>query len=59
MSRVTPPRGVPNYPPGGAAGAVSYFSAAQFSDGSVPGNKRYINHFPYLGTPLNGFDNPS
>jgi hypothetical protein len=42
-----------------AAGLVSDFSSAQFSGGSVPGNGRYINHFPYLGTPLNGFDVPS
>jgi hypothetical protein len=47
------------YTPDGAAGAVSDFSAAQFSSGSVPGHGRYIDHFPYLGVPLNGFDNPS
>jgi hypothetical protein len=48
-----------SYTPDGAAGAVSDFSAAQFSSGAVPGNGRYINHFPYLGTPLDGFDTPS
>jgi hypothetical protein len=25
----------------------------------VPGSGRYITHFPYLGTPLDGFDTPS
>ena len=49
----------PTYKADGAAGAVSDFSAAQFSGGSVPGNGRYIDHFPYLGVPLNGFDDPS
>ena len=49
----------PSFTPDGAAGAVSDFSAAQFSGGSVPGSGRYIDHFPYLGTPLNGFDTPS
>ncbi len=48
----------PTFTPDGAAGAVSDFSAAQFSSGQVPGSGRYINHFPYLGTPLNGFDVP-
>ncbi|MFZ2032425.1 MAG: DUF4331 domain-containing protein [Candidatus Dormiibacterota bacterium] len=49
----------PSFSPDGAAGAVSDFSSAQFSGGSVPGNGRYIDHFPYLGTPLNGFNTPS
>ena len=49
----------PSYKADGAAGAVSDFSAAQFSGGSVPGSGRYIDHFPYLGVPLNGFDDPS
>ncbi len=48
----------PTYTADGAAGAVSDFSAAQFSSGAVPGNSRYIDHFPYLGLPLNGFDTP-
>ena len=41
-----------------AAGAVSKLSSTQLGS-SVPGNNRYIDHFPYLGTPLNGFDTPS
>jgi hypothetical protein len=48
-----------SFTPDGAAGVVSDFSSGQFSGGSVPGNGRYINQFPYLGTPLNGFDTPS
>jgi hypothetical protein len=48
----------PTYTADGAAGAVSDFSATQFSSGAVPGNGRYIDHFPYLGLPLNGFDTP-
>lgn len=59
IAGVTIPLVDSTYTPDGAAGAVSDFSAAQFSDGSVPGHNRYIDHFPYLGTPLNGFDNPS
>jgi hypothetical protein len=47
-----------SFTPDGAAGAVSDFSAAQFSSGAVPGNGRYMSGFPYLGTPLNGFDTP-
>jgi hypothetical protein len=42
----------------GAAGLVSDFSSGQLGS-SVPGNGRYIDHFPYLGTPHNGFDTPS
>jgi len=49
----------PSYKADGAAGLVSDFSSAQFSGGSVPGNNRYIDHFPYLGAPHNGFDTPS
>ena len=48
-----------SYTPDGAASVVSDFSSAQFSSGSVPGSNRYIDHFPYLGTPHNGFDTPS
>jgi hypothetical protein len=59
IAGVTIPLVDPSFTPDGAAGAVSDFSAAQFSSGAVPGNGRYIDHFPYLGTPLNGFDNPS
>jgi hypothetical protein len=48
-----------SFTPDGAAGAVSDFSAAQFSSGSPPGAHRYIDHFPYLGVPESGFDVPS
>jgi len=48
-----------SFTPDGAAGVVSDFSATQFSSGAVPGSGRYITHFPYLGTPLDGFDTPS
>jgi hypothetical protein len=47
------------FTPDAAAGAVSDFSAAQFSSGSPPGADRYINNFPYLGVPESGFDVPS
>ncbi|MGA7986968.1 MAG: DUF4331 domain-containing protein [Candidatus Dormiibacterota bacterium] len=58
IAGVTIPLVDPSFTPDGAAGAVSDFSASQFSNGVVPGNNRYIHHFPYLGTPLNGFDTP-
>jgi len=58
IAGVTIPLVDASFTPDGAAGAVSDFSAAQFSSGQVPGSGRYINHFPYLGTPLNGFDVP-
>jgi len=58
IAGVTIPLVDPSFTPDGAAGAVSDFSAAQFSSGVVPGNSRYIDHFPYLGLPLNGFDTP-
>jgi hypothetical protein len=48
-----------SFKPDAAAGAVSDFSAAQFSSGAVPGSGRYIGHFPYLGVPHDGFDTPS
>jgi len=58
IAGVTIPLVDPTFTPDGAAGVVSDFSAAQFSSGQVPGSGRYIDHFPYLGTPLNGFDVP-
>jgi hypothetical protein len=58
IAGVTIPLVDSSFTPDGAAGAVSDFSAAQFSSGAVPGHSRYINHFPYLGTPLNGFNTP-
>jgi hypothetical protein len=59
IAGVTIPLVDKSYTPDGAAGVVSDFSAAQFSSGAVPANNRYIDHFPYLGVPLNGFDTPS
>src|SRR6202035_5932338 len=59
IAGVTIPLVDKSFSPDGAAGLVSDFSAAQFSSGAVPGSGRYINHFPYLGTPLDGFDTPS
>jgi hypothetical protein len=38
------------------AGAIQQWQTTQYS--AVPGN-RYLNSFPYLGTPLDGFSNPS
>jgi hypothetical protein len=58
IAGVTIPLVDSSFTPDGAAGVVSDFSAAQFSSGVVPGSKRYIDHFPYLGTPLSGFDVP-
>lgn len=49
---------VTSYTPDAAAGAVSDFSAKQFSRGTVPGGKRYLNQFPYLGHPFSGFADP-
>ena len=49
----------PSFTPDGAAGVVSDFTDAQFSSNAVPGADRYISAFPYLGTPLSGFDVPS
>lgn len=58
IAGVTIPLVDATFTPDGAAGAVSDFATGQFSSGQVPGSGRYINHFPYLGTPLNGFDVP-
>ncbi|MDX6298316.1 MAG: hypothetical protein QOI51_2173 [Nocardioidaceae bacterium] len=43
----------PSYTPDAAAGVIT--------DGLTPKNthQNYPDHFPYLATPLNGFDNPS
>ena len=40
-----------------AAGLLEQWQAAQHS--SVPGPDRYQAEFPYLGTPLDGYDTPS
>jgi len=49
----------PHFTPDGAASLVSDFSSTQFSSGTVPGSGRYLDHFPYLGVPRDGFDVPS
>jgi hypothetical protein len=41
----------PAYTPDGAA--------ALLTDGTTPGPNRYINTFPYLGVPLDGFSTPA
>jgi hypothetical protein len=41
----------PTFTPDAAAGAVT--------QGLTPGADRYMAHFPYLGTPKDGFDTPS
>jgi Domain of unknown function (DUF4331) len=45
-----------SYKPDAAAGALTQFQSAQ--EGSIPGPGRYQTTFPYLGDPLDGFDNP-
>jgi hypothetical protein len=34
-------------------------AAALLTDGTAPGSGRYIDHFPYLGVPLDGYHTPS
>jgi len=34
-------------------------AAALLTDGTAPGSGRYIDHFPYLGVPLDGYHNPA
>ena len=46
-----------NYKPDAAAGALEQWLPTQHA--TVPGPTRYLSSFPYLGTPLDGFDNPS
>jgi hypothetical protein len=41
----------PSFTPDGAA--------ALLTDGTAPGSGRYIDHFPYLGVPLDGYHNPA
>jgi Domain of unknown function (DUF4331) len=45
-----------SYKPDAAASALTQFASPQ--EGSVPGPGRYLNTFPYLGDPLDGFDTP-
>ncbi len=46
-----------SYTADAAASAVQQWQPSQYS--TVPGPNRYLSSFPYLGTPLDGFDNPS
>jgi hypothetical protein len=52
-----------SYTPDGAAGALTQWQLSQEGGspgaGTVPGPNRYQSTFPYLGDPLDGFDNPS
>ena len=59
IAGVTIPLVDPSFTADGAAGLVSDYTDAQFSSNAVPGADRYISTFPYLGTPLSGFDVPS
>ena len=59
IAGATLPRVDPHFTPDGAASLVSDFSSTQFSSGTVPGSGRYLDHFPYLGVPRDGFDVPS
>ena len=34
-------------------------AAALLTDGTAPGSGRYIDHFPYLGVPLDGYHTPA
>jgi hypothetical protein len=34
-------------------------AAALLKDGTTPATDRYLSKFPYVGTPLDGYDNPS
>jgi hypothetical protein len=48
------------YTPDAAAGVIQQWDSSQSAPGgSVPGPNRYLSAFPYLGHPLDGFDNPS
>ena len=59
LAGLTYPLVKPSFTPDGAAKIVSDFSDAQFASGAVPGADRFIDHFPYLGVPRDGFDVPS
>ena len=49
------------FTPDGAAGVVSDFTYPPPTTAQIPGilQGRYITDFPYLGVPLDGFDNPA
>ena len=59
-----------SYTPDGAAGELSQWSAANMGNAEEPppsaplptpamDSARYLNHFPYVGTPYSGYDVPS
>ena len=54
IAGVTIPLVDPTYTPDAAAGEVS-----DFSPPAIPSGVTYLNSFPYLGTPYDGFDHPS
>lgn len=51
VAGATYPLVAPNYTPDGAA--------ALLTDGTMPGDDRYIPNFPYLGVPKDGFNTPA
>jgi hypothetical protein len=50
IAGVTIPLVDPSFTPDGAASLVQ--------DGTAPGSGAFLDHFPYLGTPLSGFSTP-
>jgi hypothetical protein len=46
----------PSYVPDGAAGAVSMGLTSGPTDLTAMGTENYLTEFPYLGTPISGFD---
>ena len=54
IAGVTIPLVDPSYTPDAAAGEVS-----DFSPPAVPSGITYLNSFPYLGTPYDGFSHPN
>ncbi len=54
IAGVTIPLVDPSYKPDAAASAVS-----DFNPPAIPPGITYLNNFPYLGTPFDGFDHPS
>jgi Domain of unknown function (DUF4331) len=45
-----------SYTPDAAAGVIEQWAVSQHS--TIPGPNRYLSTFPYLGTPLDGYDVP-
>ena len=57
VAGVTIPLVDPSYTPDGAASAVSDFMSSQVQ--TIVTSNRYLNVFPYLGLPLDGYDVPA